>query len=87
VSALFVRAFLPEMRARAHGHVVTLGSVADRSAFPENGAYAASKDGVRAVHGDVLGAMQRPGRGGAAAARAAPHMHARRSSHSLASRA
>ncbi len=47
---LFVRSFLPEMRARAHGHVITLGSVSDRMAFPENGAYAASKYGVRAMH-------------------------------------
>ena len=47
---LFVRSFLPEMRARAHGHVVTLGSVSDRMPFPENGAYAASKYGVRAMH-------------------------------------
>jgi NAD(P)-dependent dehydrogenase (short-subunit alcohol dehydrogenase family) len=38
------------MRARGSGHVVTIGSVADRTAFPENVAYAASKFGARAVH-------------------------------------
>lgn len=47
---LFVRTFLPGMRARGTGHIVTIGSVADRAAFPENGAYAASKHGVRALH-------------------------------------
>ncbi len=45
-----VRAFLGDMRARGTGHVVTIGSVADRSAFPENGAYAASKHAQRAFH-------------------------------------
>lgn len=47
---LIVRAFLPEMRERASGHLVSIGSIADRAAFPENGAYAASKFGVRALH-------------------------------------
>ena len=46
----FVRALLPAMRARASGHVVTIGSVADRAIFPENAAYAASKHGARALH-------------------------------------
>jgi NADP-dependent 3-hydroxy acid dehydrogenase YdfG len=45
----FVRAFLPAMRSRG-GHVVTIGSVADRYVFPGNGAYAASKFGMRAFH-------------------------------------
>lgn len=45
-----VRAFLPAMKARGSGHIVTLGSVADRSIFPENGAYAASKHAQRAMH-------------------------------------
>ena len=38
------------MRERRSGHVVTIGSIADRTAFPENVAYAASKFGARAVH-------------------------------------
>jgi NADP-dependent 3-hydroxy acid dehydrogenase YdfG len=46
----FVRAFLGDMRARGSGHIVTLGSVSDRLAFPENGAYAASKNAQRAFH-------------------------------------
>jgi NADP-dependent 3-hydroxy acid dehydrogenase YdfG len=45
---LIVRAFLPEMRRRGSGHIVTLGSIADRAIFPQNGAYAASKFGARA---------------------------------------
>ena len=39
-----------QMRERGSGHVVTIGSVADRTAFPENVAYATSKFGARAVH-------------------------------------
>jgi NADP-dependent 3-hydroxy acid dehydrogenase YdfG len=45
-----IRAFLPAMRARGSGHVVTIGSVADHVAFPENGAYSASKYAVRGLH-------------------------------------
>ena len=44
------RAFVGGMRHRGRGHVVTIGSIADRMTFPENGAYAASKFGVRALH-------------------------------------
>jgi NADP-dependent 3-hydroxy acid dehydrogenase YdfG len=44
------RAFLPGMHHRGHGHVVTVGSIADRATFPENAAYAAGKFGVRALH-------------------------------------
>lgn len=47
---LFLRAFLGDMRQRGSGHVVTIGSIADRAVFPENGAYAASKFGARAMH-------------------------------------
>ncbi|MEP6904855.1 MAG: SDR family oxidoreductase [Gemmatimonadales bacterium] len=47
---LVLHEFLAEMRARQRGHVVTIGSVADREIFPENAAYAASKFGVRALH-------------------------------------
>ncbi len=45
-----VHAFLPAMRERGAGHIVTIGSIADRMTFPENGAYAASKFGLRALH-------------------------------------
>jgi NADP-dependent 3-hydroxy acid dehydrogenase YdfG len=47
---LLTRAFLSGMRQRGSGTILTLGSVADRTAFPENGAYAASKYGLRALH-------------------------------------
>lgn len=55
---LIVRALLPELRRRGFGHIVTIGSVADRTIFPENGAYAASKFGARALH-EVLRAELR----------------------------
>jgi NADP-dependent 3-hydroxy acid dehydrogenase YdfG len=45
-----LRAFLPAMRARGRGDVVTLGSVADRRVYPGNAAYSASKYGARALH-------------------------------------
>lgn len=47
---LCMRAFLPDMLERGSGHVVTIGSVAGRSAFPGNGAYSASKFGIRGLH-------------------------------------
>jgi NADP-dependent 3-hydroxy acid dehydrogenase YdfG len=47
---LLVRAFLGEMKKRGTGHVVTIGSVADRTIFTGNAAYSAAKFGVRAVH-------------------------------------
>jgi NADP-dependent 3-hydroxy acid dehydrogenase YdfG len=45
-----VRAFLGAMRARGSGDIVTIGSVADKAAFPGNAAYSASKYGLRALH-------------------------------------
>jgi NADP-dependent 3-hydroxy acid dehydrogenase YdfG len=54
----FVRAFLPGMRERGSGHLVTIGSVADRNIFPGNAAYSASKYGLRALH-EVLRAELR----------------------------
>lgn len=45
-----VRAFLPAMRARRRGHIVSIGSIADHVALPENSAYAASKFGLRGLH-------------------------------------
>jgi len=47
---LFVRAFLGDMKKRASGHIVTIGSVADRTIFSGNVAYSAAKFGLRAVH-------------------------------------
>ena len=47
---LFVRAFLADMKNRKSGHIVTLGSIADRSIFTGNAAYSAAKFGLRAVH-------------------------------------
>lgn len=47
---VLARALIPEMRASGRGHIVTIGSIADRVTFPENGAYAASKFAARAMH-------------------------------------
>jgi len=46
----FVRAFLPAMCERGSGHIVSIGSISDRIAFPENAAYSASKFGARGLH-------------------------------------
>jgi NADP-dependent 3-hydroxy acid dehydrogenase YdfG len=46
---LLIRAFVPGMLERGTGHVVTIGSIAGRNAFPSNGAYSASKFGVRGL--------------------------------------
>ena len=51
---LLVRAFLPAMLRRRTGHLVHIGSVAGRVAFPENGAYSASKFGLRGLHEVLL---------------------------------
>ena len=45
-----IHAFLPAMKARGAGHVVTIGSIADRAIFPENASYAPGKYGARALH-------------------------------------
>jgi NADP-dependent 3-hydroxy acid dehydrogenase YdfG len=55
---LFVRAFLAAMKKRGSGHIVTIGSIADRTIFSGNAAYSAAKFGVRAVH-EVLRAELR----------------------------
>jgi NADP-dependent 3-hydroxy acid dehydrogenase YdfG len=47
---LMARALLPGMLAAGRGHIVTVGSVAGRVAYAGNGAYAASKFGVRGLH-------------------------------------
>jgi len=47
---LLAQQFLPEMRGRGSGHFITLGSICDHRAFPENSAYTASKFGVRGLH-------------------------------------
>jgi NADP-dependent 3-hydroxy acid dehydrogenase YdfG len=57
----FVRTFLPGMRRRQAGHVVTVGSIADRAVFPGNAAYAASKHGLRALHEVLRAELQGTG--------------------------
>lgn len=55
---LFIRAFLPGMKQRKSGHIVTIGSIADRTIFTGNVAYSAAKFGLRAIH-EVLRAELR----------------------------
>jgi len=55
---LFVRAFLADMKRRQRGHIITIGSVADRTIYSGNLAYSAAKFGLRAVH-EVLRAELR----------------------------
>lgn len=45
-----LRAFIPAMQSRGSGHVVTIGSLADRQGLAGNAAYAASKFGLRGLH-------------------------------------
>lgn len=47
---LVAGAFLPGMRERGSGHIVTIGSVADRKILEGNSVYSATKFGVRAMH-------------------------------------
>ncbi len=47
---VFARTFLGEMKKRKSGHLVTIGSIADRTVFTGNAAYSAAKFGLRAVH-------------------------------------
>lgn len=47
---LVIRALLPAMLARGSGTIVSIGSVAGHRAFPMNGAYSASKFGLRGLH-------------------------------------
>lgn len=47
---LLIRALLPALLERGDGHIVSIGSVAGRRPFPHNGAYSASKYGLRGLH-------------------------------------
>jgi len=47
---VLARTFLAEMKRRKSGHIVTIGSLSDRTIFTGNAAYSAAKFGVRALH-------------------------------------
>jgi NADP-dependent 3-hydroxy acid dehydrogenase YdfG len=47
---VLTRLVLPRMLERKSGHIVTIGSTADRHAFPDNGTYSASRYGARGLH-------------------------------------
>lgn len=52
--ALIVRTLLPSILERGSGLIVNVGSVAGRKALPGNGAYSASKFGLRGFHEVLL---------------------------------
>jgi NAD(P)-dependent dehydrogenase (short-subunit alcohol dehydrogenase family) len=58
---LVTRAFLPAMRARGRGLIVTIGSVADHVAFPGNAAYGAAKTGLRGLHAVLVRELEGSG--------------------------
>jgi NADP-dependent 3-hydroxy acid dehydrogenase YdfG len=59
IAPFFVlRAILPAWREQHRGHAIMIGSIADRTIFPDNGAYSSSKFGTRAMH-EVLRAETR----------------------------
>ena len=58
---LLIRSFLGEMKKRKSGHVVTIGSIADRMIFTGNAAYSAAKFGVRAIHEVLRAELQGTG--------------------------
>ena len=51
---LLVRTLLPAMLEAGSGTIVNVGSVSGRRAFPANGAYSASKFGLRGLHEVLL---------------------------------
>lgn len=58
---LVIRSVLPGMLKRGRGRIVNVGSVAGRRGFPENGAYSASKFGLRGVHEVLLAEIRGTG--------------------------
>jgi NAD(P)-dependent dehydrogenase (short-subunit alcohol dehydrogenase family) len=50
---LVARAVLPHLLKRGTGDLVTIGSVSDHVALPGSAAYAASKFGLRGMHGSI----------------------------------
>jgi NAD(P)-dependent dehydrogenase (short-subunit alcohol dehydrogenase family) len=51
---LVARALVPHLVKRGNGHLVTIGSIADRMGFTGSAAYGASKYGVRGMHESIV---------------------------------
>jgi NADP-dependent 3-hydroxy acid dehydrogenase YdfG len=51
---LIARALVPHLVKRGSGHLVTIGSIADRIGFTGSAAYGASKYGVRGMHESIV---------------------------------
>ena len=47
---LILKEFLGDLKKENRGHIVTIGSVADHVAYPDNSLYAATKYGSRGMH-------------------------------------
>ena len=47
---LMLHEFVGEMKKRGSGHVITIGSMGDKTAYAENSAYSSGKFGVRGMH-------------------------------------
>jgi NADP-dependent 3-hydroxy acid dehydrogenase YdfG len=58
---LLIRAFVPAMVARGSGDILAIGSIAGRHAFPANGAYGASKFGLRGLCAVLSAELRRTG--------------------------
>jgi len=58
---LVVRTLLPHLERSSSTHIVTVGSVADHHPYAGNAAYAASKFGVRGLHGVLVAELRGTG--------------------------
>lgn len=58
---LMTRAFLPGMKARGHGHIVNIASLAGKNAVPGGAAYSASKHAVLGFSKSLLLEVRRYG--------------------------
>jgi NADP-dependent 3-hydroxy acid dehydrogenase YdfG len=58
---VLLRALVPHLIRRRSGHIVTIGSVSDHTAFPGNSAYNATKFGLRGMHEAVRGELRGTG--------------------------
>jgi NADP-dependent 3-hydroxy acid dehydrogenase YdfG len=58
---LVARALVPHLVKRGSGHLVTIGSIADRVGFTGSAAYGASKYGVRGMHESIVAELANTG--------------------------
>jgi NADP-dependent 3-hydroxy acid dehydrogenase YdfG len=56
-----VERFLPGMLKRGYGHLISIGSSADRNVFTNNGSYGPAKHGLRVLHETLRAELQGSG--------------------------